>query len=131
MKIPFALPAAVFGKPRISLTVAIGSTVARQVFASGLYFTTLWITTRALGPQQNGVLATLVLLPQTLFAFLNLGLGPSHVYHLSSGRGNHASMRATNGRLPRVCGSWWAPYSRCAQKNRSAVTCPGSTAIRH
>ncbi|WP_426195138.1 lipopolysaccharide biosynthesis protein [Massilia sp. DWR3-1-1] len=81
---------------RPNLTAAIGSTVARQVFASALYFTSLWITTRALGPQQNGVLATLLLLPQTLFAFLNLGIGPSHVYHLSSGLGNHGSMRVTN-----------------------------------
>jgi O-antigen/teichoic acid export membrane protein len=81
---------------RPNLTAAIGSTVARQVFASALYFTSLWITTRALGPQQNGVLATLLLLPQTLFAFLNLGIGPSHVYHLSSGLGNHTSMRVTN-----------------------------------
>jgi len=83
-------------KARLSVTTAIGSTVARQVFASALYFTGLWITTRALGAQQNGILATLLLLPQTLFAFLNLGLGPSHVYHLSSGRGNHVSMRTTN-----------------------------------
>lgn len=56
------------------------------------------MTTRALGPQQNGVLTTLMLLPQTLFAFLNFGIGPSHVYHLSSGLGNHGSMRVTN---------WW------------------------
>lgn len=102
MKIPFVPSAVLSGPSRLSLTAAIGSTVARQVFASGLYFTTLWITTRALGPQQNGVLATLLLLPQTLFAFLNLGLGPSHVYHLSSGRGNHASMRATNWMLAAV-----------------------------
>jgi O-antigen/teichoic acid export membrane protein len=83
-------------KSRLSITTAIGSTVARQVFASALYFTSLWITTRALGAQQNGILATLLLLPQTLFAFLNLGLGPSHVFHLSSGLGNHANMRTTN-----------------------------------
>lgn len=96
MKIPFVSASMLSGHAQLSLTAAIGSTVARQVFASGLYFTALWITTRALGPQLNGLLATLLLLPQTLFAFLNLGLGPSHVYHLSSGRGNHASMRTTN-----------------------------------
>ncbi|WP_426117383.1 lipopolysaccharide biosynthesis protein [Massilia sp. PWRC2] len=83
-------------KARPSLTVAIGSTVARQIFASALYFVSLWITTRTLGPQQNGVLTTLMLLPQTLFAFLNLGIGPSNVYHLSSGKGDHTRMRVTN-----------------------------------
>lgn len=97
MKNPLAsLSAAGTADARVTLTAAIGSTVARQVFASALYFTGLWITTRALGPQQNGVLATLLLLPQTLFAFLNLGVGPSHVYHLSGGRGSHRSMRTTN-----------------------------------
>lgn len=83
-------------RSRRSLTTAIGSTVARQVFASLLYFGSLWITTRALGPQQNGLLTTLLLLPQTLYAFLNLGIGPSHVYHLSSGQGDCGRMRVTN-----------------------------------
>lgn len=89
---------------RMNLTAAIGSTVARQVFASLLYFTALWVTTRTLGPQQNGILTTLLLLPQTLFAFLNLGIGPSHVYHLSSGRGEHGSMRTVNWAL--AAGLW-------------------------
>ncbi len=97
MKNPFkSAYGAIAADGRPSLTAAIGSTVARQVFASGLYFAGLWITTRALGPQQNGVLATLLLLPQTLFAFLNMGIGPSHVYHLSSGLGSHGRMRITN-----------------------------------
>ncbi|MET0858446.1 MAG: oligosaccharide flippase family protein [Telluria sp.] len=81
---------------RLNLSVAIGSTVIRQVLASGLYFIAMWITTRQLGPHQNGVLATALLLPQSLYAFLNFGLGPSHVYHLSSGAGNLRRMRATN-----------------------------------
>ncbi|MDB5933621.1 MAG: hypothetical protein JWQ01_965 [Massilia sp.] len=84
---------------RLNLSVAIGSTVIRQVLASGLYFIAMWITTRQLGPYQNGILATVLLLPQSLYAFLNLGLGPSHVYHLSSGAGDHRSMRTTNWRL--------------------------------
>ncbi|MDB5962432.1 MAG: hypothetical protein JWP59_3726 [Massilia sp.] len=105
MKIPFLSPAAESkSDSHLRLTTAIGSTVARQVFASALYFTSLWITTRALGPQQNGVLTTLLLLPQTLFAFLNLGMGPSHVYHLSSGLGNHGSMRTINWSL--AAGLW-------------------------
>ena len=81
---------------RLNLSFAIGSTIIRQVVASGLYFIAMWITTRQLGPHQNGVLATVLLLPQTLYAFLNLGLGASHVYYLSSGSGNHRSMRNTN-----------------------------------
>ncbi|MDL2354113.1 MAG: oligosaccharide flippase family protein [Pseudomonadota bacterium] len=81
---------------RLNLSVAIGSTILRQIVASGLYFIAIWITTRQLGPQQNGVLATALLLPQTLYAFLNLGIGPSHVYHLSNGSGNHLRMRNTN-----------------------------------
>lgn len=81
---------------KLDLSVAIGSTVARQVISSVLYLLAMWITTRQLGPHDNGVLATVLLLPQTLFAFLNLGLGASHVYHLSSGTGNHARMRQAN-----------------------------------
>lgn len=81
---------------RLNLSAAIGSTIVRQIVASGLYFIAIWITTRQLGPHQNGVLATVLLLPQTLYAFLNLGLGPSNVYHLSNGSGNHLRMRNTN-----------------------------------
>lgn len=81
---------------RLNLSATIGTTIARQVLSSLLYFVALWITTRALGPARNGNLATALLLPQTLFAFLNLGLGASHVYHLSSGNGNPWSMRKVN-----------------------------------
>ncbi|MES2757182.1 MAG: oligosaccharide flippase family protein [Pseudomonadota bacterium] len=80
----------------MNLSVAIGSTVIRQVVASVLYFIAMWVTTRQLGPHQNGLLATALLLPQSLYAFLNFGLGPSHVYHLSSGAGDHRSMRNAN-----------------------------------
>jgi O-antigen/teichoic acid export membrane protein len=80
----------------LDLSVAIGSTVVRQIISGTLYMLAMWITTRQLGPHQNGILATVLLLPQTLFAFLNLGLGPSHIYHLSSGGGNHHTMRQTN-----------------------------------
>jgi O-antigen/teichoic acid export membrane protein len=81
---------------RLNLSMAIGSTIARQVLASGLYFIAIWITARQLGPHENGVLATILLLPQTLYAFLNLGLGPSNVYFLSGGAGNHQAMRNRN-----------------------------------
>jgi O-antigen/teichoic acid export membrane protein len=91
---------------RLNLSVAIGSTIIRQIVASGTYFIAIWITTRQLGPHDNGVLATILLLPQTLYAFLNLGLGASHIYHLSSGAGNHHSMRAINWKL--ALGMWMA-----------------------
>jgi O-antigen/teichoic acid export membrane protein len=81
---------------RLDLSRAIGSTVIRQILSGALYMIALWITTRHLGPQKNGELATVLLLPQMLFAFLNLGLGASHVYYLSSGNGNHNRMRQTN-----------------------------------
>lgn len=81
---------------RLNLSAAVGTTIVRQVLASLLYFVAIWIITRQLGPRQNGMLATLLLLPQTLYAFLNLGLGASHVFHLSSGAGNHRSMRSAN-----------------------------------
>lgn len=81
---------------RFDLAAAIGSTLLRQVVSSGLYFVALWITTRQLGPHDNGLLVTALLLPQTLYAFLNLGVGPSHVFHLSSGRGSPRAMRRMN-----------------------------------
>jgi O-antigen/teichoic acid export membrane protein len=81
---------------RFNLSIAIGSTLLRQVTSSGLYFVALWITTRQLGPHDNGLLVTALLLPQTMYAFLNLGLGPSHVFHMSSGIGNPGRMRRMN-----------------------------------
>jgi O-antigen/teichoic acid export membrane protein len=81
---------------RFDLSAAIGSTLLRQVVSSGLYFVALWITTRQLGPHDNGLLVTALLLPQTLYAFLNLGIGPSHVFHLSSGSGSPCAMRRMN-----------------------------------
>ncbi|WP_169444601.1 lipopolysaccharide biosynthesis protein [Massilia niastensis] len=84
---------------RFDLSAAIGSTLLRQIVSSSLYFVALWITTRQLGPHDNGLLATALLLPQTLYAVLNLGLAPSHVYHMSSGLGSPAAMRRMNWRL--------------------------------
>ncbi len=91
---------------RLNLSAAIGSTIIRQILAGALYFVAIWIITRRLGPHQNGVLATVLLLPQTLYAFLNLGLAASHVYHLSGGSGNPADMRSTNWLL--ASGLWAA-----------------------
>ncbi|MET0859086.1 MAG: oligosaccharide flippase family protein [Telluria sp.] len=87
---------------RLNLSVAIGSTVVRQIISSTLYLLAMWITTRQLGPHNNGILATALLLPQTLFAFLNLGLGSGHVYQLSSGAGDYRRMRHANWTLAAV-----------------------------
>lgn len=81
---------------RFDLSAAIGSTLLRQVTSSILYFVALWVTTRQLGAHDNGLLVTALLLPQTLYAFLNLGLGPSHVFHMSSGIGSPRTMRRMN-----------------------------------
>ncbi len=81
---------------RFDLSAAIGSTLLRQVVSSGLYFVALWVTTRQLGAHDNGLLVTALLLPQSLYAFLNLGLGPSHVFHMSSGTGSARAMRRMN-----------------------------------
>lgn len=105
---------------RLDLSVAIGSTVIRQIISGALYLIALWITTRHLGPQKNGELATVLLLPQTLFAFLNLGLGASHVYHLSSGRGNHNSMRQTNWALALLL--WLGVVAFVALSNSEHIT---------
>jgi O-antigen/teichoic acid export membrane protein len=104
---------------RLNLSAAIGSTVLRQIAASGLYFVAMWITTRQLGPHFNGLLATVMLLPQTLYAFLNLGLGASHVYHLSSGSGNHNDMRKTNWML--AFGLWMAVLTVLAISSAKSI----------
>ncbi|GAA5017032.1 hypothetical protein GCM10025794_05060 [Massilia kyonggiensis] len=80
----------------LNLSATIGATVARQILSGSLYFAGMCITARMLGPAGNGILATAMLLPQALYAFLNLGMGASHVYHLSSGSGNPRQMRAAN-----------------------------------
>jgi O-antigen/teichoic acid export membrane protein len=81
---------------RFDLSAAIGSTVLRQVLSSALYFVALWVTTRQLGPHHNGLLVTALLLPQTLYAVLNLGLASSHVYYISGGTGKPTTMRRLN-----------------------------------
>ena len=81
---------------RLNLSAIIGATAARQVLSGSLYFAAMCITTRTLGPAGNGTLATAMLLPQALYAFLNLGLGASHVYHLSSGAASPRQMRVAN-----------------------------------
>lgn len=81
---------------RLNLSATIGATVARQILSGSLSLGAMAITARTLGPAGNGILVTALLLPQALYAFLNLGLGASHVYHLSSGVGNPQRMRTAN-----------------------------------
>ena len=104
---------------RFDLSAAIGSTLLRQVLSSGLYFIALWVTTRQLGPHDNGLLVTALLLPQSLYAFLNLGLGPSHVFHMSSGIGSPRTMRRMNWSL--ALGLWAAAVLVLALASPEAI----------
>jgi O-antigen/teichoic acid export membrane protein len=104
---------------RFDLSAAIGSTLLRQVLSSCLYFIALWVTTRQLGPHDNGLLVTALLLPQTLYAFLNLGLGPSHVFHMSSGIGSPRTMRRMNWSL--ALGLWAAAVLVLALASPDAI----------
>jgi len=104
---------------RFDLSAAIGSTLLRQVLSSCLYFIALWVTTRQLGPHDNGLLVTALLLPQTLYAFLNLGLGPSHVFHMSSGMGSPRTMRRMNWSL--ALGLWAAAVLVLALASPDAI----------
>lgn len=87
-----------------NLSHAIGSTVARQVLSGALHFIALWIIARQLGADKNGILATAMLLPLALHAFLNLGLGAGHAYYVSRGSGDYRKMRAVNWTL--AAGLW-------------------------
>jgi O-antigen/teichoic acid export membrane protein len=79
-----------------NVSLAIGSTVVRQIFSSLLYFISIWIVTRQLGPFENGILATVLLLPQTLYSLFNFGLGASYIYFLSNSEGNYKQMQMIN-----------------------------------
>lgn len=91
---------------RLNLSRAIGSTIARQILSGVLHFIALWIITRQLGPEKNGILATVLLLPYTLHALLNFGLGAGHAYFVSKGTGDYKGMRTVNWVL--AAGLWLA-----------------------
>lgn len=91
----------------------------------GLTLAAMAITARALGPAGNGVLATALLLPQALYAFLNLGVGASHVYHLSSGIGNPRRMRAVNWVLAVLLWSAVALVVVASSKQQISTYLPG------
>jgi O-antigen/teichoic acid export membrane protein len=109
----------------LNLSAIIGATVARQILSGSLYFAAMCITARTLGPAGNGILATAMLLPQALFAFLNLGMGASHVYHLSSGIGNPRQMRAANWILAILLWMAVALVLAVASEHQIAVYLPG------
>ncbi len=46
------------------------------------------ILARVLGPEGNGIYGMAILLPTLLSTFLNLGIGPSNIYHLASSKTN-------------------------------------------
>lgn len=110
---------------RLNLSAAIGGTVARQILSGGLTLAALAITTRALGPAGNGILVTALLLPQALYAFLNLGVGASHVYHLSSGIGNPRRMRVANWILAVLLWSAVALVVAASSKQQISTYLPG------
>lgn len=83
------------------------------------------ITTRMLGPAGNGILVTALLLPQALYAFLNLGMGASHVYHLSSGAGNPRRMRIANWILAALLWMAVALVVAASSEQRIATYLPG------
>ncbi|HEX9171561.1 MAG TPA: oligosaccharide flippase family protein [Telluria sp.] len=110
---------------RLNLSAIIGATVARQVLSGSVTLAAMSITARALGPAGNGVLATALLLPQALYAFLNLGMGASHVYHLSSGVGNPRRMRTANWVLAALLWTAVALVVVASSKQQIATYLPG------
>jgi O-antigen/teichoic acid export membrane protein len=67
------------------LSLNVGSTLVRQIFAGFLNLGTVVIIARFYGPEGNGAFAVALLLPSMLNAFLNLGVAPANVYFLGSG----------------------------------------------
>ena len=110
---------------RLNLSATIGATVARQILSGGLTLGAMAITTRALGPAGNGILVTALLLPQALYAFLNLGMGASHVYHLSSGVGDPRRMRTVNWVLAVLLWTAVALVVAASSKQQIATYLPG------
>ena len=58
-------------------------TLSRQLLAACAQFLLVVLIARELGPQGNGFYAIAVLIPSMLTNFLNLGVGPATVYHIS------------------------------------------------
>lgn len=63
----------------------IGMTLGRQILAAFAQFLLVVLIARELGPEGNGYYAMAILIPTMLGNFLNLGVGPATVYHVSRG----------------------------------------------
>ena len=63
----------------------IGMTMARQMIAAFVQLLLVVLIARQLGPEGNGFYAMAVLIPTLLAHFLNCGIGPATVYHVSRG----------------------------------------------
>jgi O-antigen/teichoic acid export membrane protein len=63
----------------------IGMTLGRQILAAAAQLLLVVLIARELGPEGNGYYAMAVLVPSLLTNFLNLGVGPATVFHVSRG----------------------------------------------
>lgn len=82
-------------QPRLGLrkiSLDIGATLARQMFALFLGLGTSMIIARALGPDGNGQYSLAMLLPTFLVVFFNFGISPANVFYV--GRDPSASLVA-------------------------------------
>jgi O-antigen/teichoic acid export membrane protein len=75
----------------------IGMTLGRQIAAALMQLLVVVIIARQLGPEGNGFYAMAVLVPTLLANFLNLGIGPATVYHLS--RRDFSANQAVRGNI--------------------------------
>ncbi|WP_262731435.1 flippase [Alloalcanivorax marinus] len=75
----------------------IGMTLGRQVLAALAQFLLVVVIARQLGPEGNGFYAMAILVPTLMANFLNLGVGPATVYHVS--RGDYSPRQAMAGNL--------------------------------
>ncbi|MDD2557440.1 MAG: flippase [Desulfuromonas sp.] len=80
----------------------IGMTLGRQLLASFAQFLLVVLIARELGPEGNGFYAMALLIPTMLASFLNLGVGPATVYHVSRGDFDIHQVLAGNLRLALV-----------------------------
>ena len=77
----------------------ISMTFGRQLLSALAQFILVVVVARKLGPEGNGFYALAILLPTMLSTFLNLGIGPATVYHVSRKDFDVADALAGNLRL--------------------------------
>lgn len=74
-------------------------TLTRQLIGLFIGLATLAIITRTLGPEHQGEYTLLILIPLTLFNFLNFGLGSSAIYWIGKKEFKLADIFITNKRV--------------------------------